>query len=165
MMTVKCATAMTILGCLVLGANQVSAQHRWKGEQRASGRVEPISPAIARPRAAIGGGPNGIYCPDLSDDAIGVHDLGWVPAGMNVVVTVESYSSNAFDPVAAVVVAGLGERAGNTVKTTTFYDNDSGGDKDARVSFTTPQAGTYLLLVTDYTAKNPGCYRYQTEIR
>jgi hypothetical protein len=163
-MTVKLVTTIVVLGCAMLATNQASGQHRWKSEPRASTRAEPIRPATAGPRASIGGGSNGIYCPDLSDDAIGVHDLGWIPAGMNVAVTVESYSDNAFDPVAEVMVAALGEKAGNMVKTTTFYDNDSGGDKDARVSLTTAQAGTYLLLVSDYAGKNPGCYRYQTEI-
>lgn len=163
-MTGKHATAMVMLGCAVFTANEATGQHRWNSEEKASSRVEPIRPVTAGPRASIGGGSNGIYCPDLADDAIGVHDLGWIPSGMNVVVTVDANSNNSFDPVAAVVVAALGEKAGNTVKTTTFYDNDSGGDKDARVSFTTPQAGTYLLLVTDYTGKSPGCYRYQTDI-
>jgi hypothetical protein len=100
----------------------------------------------------------------MSDDAVGVHDLGWIPVGFNVAITVESYTENAFDPVAAVIVASLGQKAGNAVKVTTFYDNDSAGDKDARVSFVTPQAGTYLLLVTDFPAQTGGCYRYQAEI-
>ena len=163
-MTLKHVTAIPILVCAVLAADEAAGQHRWKSEQRPSARAEPIRPVTAGPRASIGGGSNGIYCPDMADDAIGVHDLGWIPAGMKVVVTVESYADNGFDPVAGVIVAALGERAGNTVKTTIFYDNDSGGEKDARVSLTTPQAGTYLLLVTDYAGKNPGCYRYQTEI-
>jgi hypothetical protein len=35
-------------------------------------------------------------------------------------------------PVAAVVVPMIGEPAGNNSRTATYYDNDSGGDKDAK---------------------------------
>jgi hypothetical protein len=94
-----------------------------------------------------------------------VHDLGWLPSGRNMTVIVEATSDNGFDPAAAVVVASLGENAANGVKTTTFYDNDSGGDKNAKVSLVTPQNGTYMLLVTDFPGKLPGCYRYQVDIR
>ena len=58
-----------------------------------------------------------------------------------------------------------GSEEGLSVKTNTFYDNDSGGDKNAKVSFVTPQNGTYLLLVTDYPGTSPGCYRYQVDVR
>ena len=84
---------------------------------------------------------------------------------MTVEVNVESYSDNEFDPVAAVVVASLGLAGGNSIKTNTFFDNDSGGGKDARISFVTPQAGTYVLFVADNSVKFPGCYRYQASIR
>jgi len=102
----------------------------------------------------------------MTEGAVGVHDLGWVPAGVNVEVNVESYTINAaFDPVASVVVATLGVPGGNNIKTTTFYDNDSGGNKDAKVTFVAPQAGTYILLVTDNSGTSGGCYRYQAGIR
>lgn len=163
-MTAKHTGMVVTLGCVLFGASMQAAQHLWKSPERASGQSEAIQPITARPRA-IGGGANGIYCPDMSEDAVGVHDLGWLPSGRNVTVVVEANSGNGFDPAAAVVVATLGERASNTVKTTTFYDNDSAGDKNARVSFVTPSNGTYLLLVTDYPGKLPGCYRYQVDIR
>lgn len=128
--------------------------------QGATGRVEPI----VRPRAEIGGGANGIYCTAQWDNGITVHDLGFIPAGQNVSITVESYIDN-FNPVAAVLVASIGQGAGNTIKTTTFYDDDSGGDRDPRIEFVAPQAGTYLLLVNDLTDATVGCYRYQMVIR
>lgn len=168
-MSVKHLTWIVVLGCAVFIAGTAAAQHRWKTApqlpSKTSGRAEPIrAPSIVAPRAAIGSGSNGIYCPDMSEDAVGVHDLGWIPSGFKVEVIVESYSESAFDPVAGVLTATLGEKAGNTVKTVTFYDNDSGGDRDSKVSFTTSQAGTYLLVVTDYTGKTGGCYRYQANI-
>ena len=163
-MNTKHIGVIVTLGCVLLGASIQAGQHLWKSPAKPSGQSEAIRPVTVRPQS-IGGGSNGIYCPDMTEDAVGVHDLGWLPAGRNVTVLVESNVSNGFDPVAAVVVATLGEKAGNTVKTNTFYDNDSGGDKNARVSFVTPQNGTYLLLVTDYPGKSPGCYRYQVDIR
>jgi hypothetical protein len=83
---------------------------------------------------------------------------------MNVTITVESVSDD-FNPAAAVVVPLLGQPAGNTIKTTTFYDDDSGGDRDPRVEFVAPQAGTYLLMVNDLTDVTAGCYRYQVVVR
>ena len=60
--------------------------------------------------------------------------------------------------------ASIGQAAGNTIKTTTFYDDDSGGEGDALVTFVAPQAGTYLLMVNDLTDATVGCYRYQIVI-
>lgn len=150
-----------VIGCALPPAATAQTTHGWKSPAKASGRAEPIRPTATNP---VSRSANGVYCPDMSDDAAGVHDLGWLPSGFNVAITVESYSENAFDPVAAVIVASVGQKAGNAVKVTTFYDNDSAGDKDAKVSFVTPQAGTYLLLVTDFPGQSGGCYRYQAEI-
>ena len=102
------------LGCVVLAANTAAGQHRWKPSVKASGRSEAVRPITIRPMAAISGGANRVYCPDMADGAVGVHDLGWIPSGLNVAVTVESFSDAPFDPVAAVVVATVGENAGNT---------------------------------------------------
>jgi hypothetical protein len=55
--------------------------------------------------------------------------------------------------------------AGNTLKTETFYDDDSGVDRDARIDFVAPQDGTYILMVNDVTDGAVGCYRYQAHIR
>jgi hypothetical protein len=152
------------LACVVLAASTAVGQHLWKPRVKVPGELEAIRPITVRPQS-ISGGSNGLYCPDMSEDAVGVHDLGWLPSGRNVTVIVESNTTSEFDPVAAVVVATVGQKAGNSVKTNTFYDNDSGGDKNAKVSFVTPQNGTYLLLVTDYPGTSPGCYRYQVDVR
>ena len=163
-MSTKRIGVVVTLACALFGVSTQARQHLWKSPLRGSRQVQPVEPVTFRPQA-IGGGANGIYCPDMADEAVGVHDLGWLPGGRNVTVIVEANSNNGFDPAAAVVVPTLGEKAANSVKTSTFYDNDSAGDKNARVSFTAPQNGTYLLLVTDYTGKLPGCYRYQVDIR
>jgi hypothetical protein len=120
-----------------------------------SGVVRPI-----RPRAEITGPADGIHCTAATDNGVGVHNLGFLPAGLSAALTVESFSQD-FDPVAAVIVATLGENGGNTIRTTTFYDDNSGGDKDPRIEFVTPVGGTYLLLVNDLRDAVVGCYRYQ----
>jgi hypothetical protein len=119
---------------------------------------------IVRPQAEIGGQANGIYCTPPTTNGVGVHDLGGLPSGLNVTVTVEALS-DAFDPAAAVLLPMVGEGAGNNVKTTTFYDNDSGGEKDAKIAFVTPQSGNYILVVNDYTDATAGCYRYEVILR
>ena len=85
---------------------------------------------------------------------------------VNVTVNVSSSmpADSAFDPVAAVVVAGVGATAGSTVKTSTFYDNDSGGGKDPRITFVAPQRGTYFLLIGENSGSGGGCYRYQVTV-
>lgn len=153
---------LTVVLTAFMGTLTVAAQHHQWSTSRPDTRT--LRPSTLQPRAVLGPA-NGLYCPDLSDGAFGVHDLGWVPSGMTVEVNVESYSDNEFDPVAAVVVASLGLAGGNSIKTNTFFDNDSGGGKDARISFVTPQAGTYVLFVADNSGKLPGCYRYQASIR
>ena len=140
-----------------------AAQRGWILPLKASAGSTPGARSktlIARPQAAIGGDANGVYCVHPSDNGVGIHDIGALPAGLHVVVTVESYSDG-FNPVAAVVVPTLGEKAANTIKVATFYDNDSGGESDAKIDFVTPQAGNYVLFVGDFTDATTGCYRYQ----
>lgn len=153
--------AIVLMSCVVAATGVAAQHHYWKPSP--AGSTGSLQPSLVQPRAVLGPS-NGVYCPDLSDGAFGVHDLGWIPSGMNVQIDVESYSDNAFDPVAAVLVATLGVPGGNNIKTTTFYDNDTGGGKDVRISFVTPQASTYVLLVADNSGQLPGCYRYQAYI-
>jgi hypothetical protein len=142
-------------------ATAVAAQHQWNSPASAS---DSLRVRVVQPRAVLGPA-SGVYCPDMSEGAFGVHDLGWVPAGLSIEINVESYSQNDFDPVAAVMAASMGVPGANSIKATTFYDNDSGGGKDVKISFVSPQASTYVLLVTDNSGKAAGCYRYQASIR
>lgn len=165
-MTRKWINGFAVIGALVaLGAGLGAAQRGWTMAGKSSGRSTARSGAIVvGPQASIVGASNGLYCTPQSENGVGIHDIGGLPAGLHVTVTVESYSEG-FDPVAAVIGAMLGQKAGNTVKTATFYDNDSGGDKDAKVDFVTSQTGNYLLIVGDYTDGSTGCYRYEVAIR
>jgi hypothetical protein len=119
---------------------------------------------VSGPQASIGGAANGVYCTPPTDNGVGIHHLGGIPAGLSVTVTVESYSDG-FNPAAAVVVAMVGEKAANSVKVATFYDNDSGGEGDSKIAFVAPQTGDYILLVGDYTDTTAGCYRYEVGLR
>jgi hypothetical protein len=150
-----------VLGGGSFVATAVAAQHQWKSSASAA---DALRPRVVQPRAVLGPA-SGIYCPDMSEGAVGIHDLGWIPAGLNIEINVESYTANEFDPVAAVMVATMGVPGANNIKATTFYDNDSGGGKDVKISFVSPQAGTYVLLVTDNSGTAAGCYRYQASIR
>ena len=165
-MTRKRINGLVVIGAVaILGAGLQAAQRGWTIPGKSSGRSAARSSAlVARPQASIGGGANGVYCTPDVENGVGVHDIGGLPAGLSVTVTVESYSDG-FDPVAAVVVATAGQKAANTVKTTTFYDNDSGGEKDAKIAFVTPQSGNYILLVGDFTDAFTGCYRYEVALR
>ena len=151
-------------GALLLLAAGVEARQRgWIAMTKSSTEISGSRVLSSRPQAAIAGGANGIYCSPQTENGVRVHDLGFLPVGLAVTVTVESYSEG-FDPAAAVIVATVGSKAANNVKTTTFYDNDSGGNKDSRIQFVTPQAGNYLLLVNDFTDAVAGCYRYQVTV-
>jgi hypothetical protein len=159
-------TTLVVFAATVVGVEGV--QRSWAvlgktGALRSTRATSRVAPG-ATTRASIGGGANGIYCTSPWANGITVHDLGFIPSGFNVNVTVEGFSDG-FNPVAAVVVSTIGQPAGNTIKTTTFYDNDSGGDGDPRLEFVAPQDGTYLLMVNDVNDGDVGCYRYQVVAR
>jgi len=154
-------TTVTFGVALLIGVTIQAAQHGWVVSLKPSERQ---GAAIVRPQAEIGGLANGIYCTPLTINGVGVHDIGGLPSGVSVTVTVKGLTEG-FDPVAAVVVPMLGEPAGNNIRTATYYDNDSGGDRDAKITFVTPQSGNYILFVNDYTDKTTGCYRYEVSLR
>jgi hypothetical protein len=151
-------------GVLTLAAATASAQHQRSFSKKVLSAQEPARP-ISAPQATISGPANGLYCPDMDDKAVGLHDLGWMPAGRAVSVTVSAIAPATFDPVATVFVTTLGVPGGGTAQTTNFYDNDSGGGKDPQISFTSPTDGTYFLLVGENSGVGGGCYRFQVNVR
>lgn len=157
-------TTLVALGvALLIGVTIQGAQRGWVVSLKSSADARQGA-AIVGPRAEIGGQANGIYCTPQTTNGVSVHDIGGLPSGVSVTVTVEGLTDG-FDPVAAVVAPMIGESAGNNIRTTTYYDNDSGGDRDAKIAFVTPQSGNYILLVNDYTDKTAGCYRYEVSLR
>ena len=150
-------------GIAAFSSGNVHGQRASLGGAKPIARPSPVAGSVVRPirpQAEIAGPADGIHCTAATDNGVGVHNLGFLPAGISAALTVESFSQD-FDPVAAVIVATLGENGGNAIRTTTFYDDNSGGDKDPRIEFVTPVGGTYLLLVNDLRDAVVGCYRYQ----
>lgn len=92
-----------------------------------------------------------------------VHDIGWVPASSQVTVT---FSSD-FDPVAAISVMQLGQDAPDRVARASFVsDDDSGGNLEPELRFTTSFPGTVVLHVSKLVpAREAGCYFYKVEVR
>jgi hypothetical protein len=163
-MTRNLINALALIGAVVtLGAGLGAAQRGWTVPGKSSATT-PSRTLVARPQAQIIGSANGLYCTPNIENGVEIHDIGGVPAGLHVTVTVESFSDG-FDPVAAVIGALVGQKGGNTVKTATFYDNDSGGDKDAKIDFVAPHTGNYFLMVGDYADVTTGCYRYEVTLR
>lgn len=161
--TLRITGLLVAAGCVLLAAGIEAGQRGWTlAFKPAAISQGAVSRALSvRAQASIGADANGIYCTPLTDNAMGVHDLGSLPAGLRVSVVVEGLAPDQFNPVAAVIVALLGDSGANTVKPTTFYDDDSGGDGDPRLEFVTPHAGNYILMVGDKTDASAGCYRYQ----
>lgn len=163
--TSKWIVAVLIAGYICMVTSVAAVQRGWLMPLKSLGTSQTARTGVltVRPQAEIGADANGVYCTPATENGVSLHDLGALPAGVHGSVTVEGFSED-FNPVAAVLVTMLGEKAGNTVKTTTFYDNDSGGKGDARIDFVTPQSGTFILLVGDYTDTVIGCYRYQMTV-
>ena len=91
-----------------------------------------------------------------------VHAIGWVPSNSRVTIT---FSSD-FDPVAAVTNTQLGVEAPDRVARATYYaDDDTGGNLEPLINFTTNFAGTLVLHVSKYSSdRQAGCYFYKVEI-
>lgn len=91
-----------------------------------------------------------------------VHAIGWVPSSSRVQVT---FSSD-FDPVATVTNTQMGSEAPDRVARAAYWaDDDSGGNLEPQLTFTTTFAGTLVLHVSKYSAeRNAGCYFYKVEI-
>jgi len=155
-------TVVALVFCLVTSmATAAAAKHFWPAPAATRGVLRP---SVVQPRA-VSGPAAGLYCFDTTEGGAGVHDLGWIPAGSTVDLDVESHSAGNFDPVATVVSIVMGAPGSNAAKVTTFYDNDSGGGRSPHISFVAPQPGTYVLLVSDQTGNESGCYRYMVGIR
>lgn len=126
-----------------------------KGPKQAApsaARVEPqsISGLASSGRNCIG--PSGAI----------VHPIGWVPSNSRVTIT---FSSD-FDPVAAVTNTQLGGDAPDRVARASYWaDDDSGGNLEPLLGFTTTFAGTLVLHVSKFSAeRSAGCYFYKVEI-
>lgn len=120
------------------------------------------SPSAARvePQAVSGLASSGRNC--IGPSGANVHAIGWVPSNSRVQIT---FSSD-FDPVASVTNTQLGIEAPDSVARTSFWsDDDSGGNLEPQLTFTTSFSGTLVLFVSKFSAeREAGCYFYKVEI-
>jgi hypothetical protein len=92
-----------------------------------------------------------------------VHGLGWVPQGSNVTVTFVSD----FDPVAAITLVQLGaESPTQPARASLVSDDDSGGNLEPEIRFTTTHSGTMALVVKPFSnTEGAGCYNFKVEVQ
>ena len=112
------------------------------------------------PQAISGLASSGRNC--IGPSGANVHSVGWVPSNSRVTIT---FSSD-FDPVAAVTNTQMGSDAPDRVARASYYaDDDSGGNLEPELRFTTSFSGTLVLHVSKFSAeRNAGCYFYKVEI-
>jgi len=104
----------------------------------------------------------GRHC--VTNGAASTHSLGWVPSNTQVVVTFVSD----FDPVAAVTVMQLGAENPNpgAARASLVSDDDSGGNLEPEIRFTTTHSGTLALHVGTFShTEGQGCYTFKAEVR
>ena len=91
-----------------------------------------------------------------------VHAIGWVPANTRVIIT---FTSD-FDPVASTTVVQMGLDAPNgEARAAIVFDDDSGGNLEPELRFTTSYSGTLVLHVSKFSADSEaGCYFYKVEV-
>ena len=91
-----------------------------------------------------------------------VHGIGWVPANSRIVIT---FTSD-FDPVASTTLMQMGQDAPDSRARASFvYDDDTGGNLEPELRFTTSYSGTLVLHVSKFSAeREAGCYFYKVEI-
>jgi hypothetical protein len=117
-------------------------------------------PATIEAQSISGLASSGRNC--IGPSGANIHGLGWVPSSSRVTIT---FSSD-FDPVGAVTITQLGSDAPDRVARAAYYaDDDSGGNLEPQISFTSTFAGTLVLHVSKFSAeRNAGCYFYKVEI-
>jgi hypothetical protein len=119
-----------------------------------------MAPSALETQAISGLASSGRNC--VGPSGANVHSIGWVPSGSQVAIT---FSSD-FDPVAAATITQLGSDAPDRVARASYFaDDDSGGNLEPEVRFTSTFAGTVVLHVSKFSAeRQSGCYFYKVEI-
>ena len=151
-MTFRFALAVWLAVMPVAALAQAPAAKGPKQTAPSAGRNEP--------QAISGLASSGRNC--IGPSGANVHSIGWVPSNSRVTVT---FSSD-FDPVAAVTNTQMGSEAPDRVARAAYYaDDDSGGNLEPELRFTTTFSGTLVLHVSKFSAeRNAGCYFYKVEI-
>jgi hypothetical protein len=150
-----CAT----LAITVLGANSfVIAQRQPKPAKVV--RQDLFSERNGR-QAISGQASTARHC--VGPSGANVHPLGWVPAETDIKVT---FTSD-FDPVAAITIVQMGEGTPDGLARAGYLaDDDSGGNLEPEVQFTSSYAGTLTLHVSKFSPeRQAGCYFIKVEIQ
>lgn len=146
-----------LAACLVVMPVMALAQ-----APRASKGPKQAAPdaSTSQPQAISGLASSGRNC--IGPSGANVHSIGWVPSNSRVQIT---FSSD-FDPVAAVTNTQMGSEAPDRVARASYWaDDDSGGNLEPELRFTTTFSGTLVLHVSKFSAeRNAGCYFYKVEI-
>lgn len=138
--------------------------------EQADGKVKSKSapPAQADPlrstfgKLSIEGNPSSLVsCVGGSDYK--VFPLGSTVSGTRIRVDVTS--GEGIDPVAAITVLQMGARhPEGQARAQYVYDDDSGGNLDPRIQFTTEFEGNVVLSVGSYNG-NFGCFWVKVDVR
>ena len=112
---------------------------------------------VSKPFAIAGLASSGRQC--IGPSGANVHSIGWVPGNSRVTVT---FSSD-FDPVASITIMQMGLDAPDGRARSNFvFDDDSGGNREPELRFTTSFSGTLVLHVSKFSAeRSAGCYFYK----
>jgi hypothetical protein len=89
------------------------------------------------------------------------HPLGYTAAHTRVKIDV--ISGEGIDPIASLVVLQMGANAPDGARAQYVYDDDSGGNLDPRIEFTTNYDGNLVLSVGSYSGSF-GCYWLKVEV-
>jgi hypothetical protein len=118
------------------------------------------SAGVAQPAAISGLASSGRQC--IGPSGANIHSIGWVPSDSRVTIT---FSSD-FDPVASVTNMQMGlEAPDGRARSSFVFDDDSGGNLEPELRFTTSFSGTLVLHVSKFSeSRNAGCYFYKVEI-
>jgi hypothetical protein len=118
------------------------------------------SAALNRPFAIAGLASSGRQC--IGPSGANIHSIGWVPGNSRVTVT---FSSD-FDPVASITIMQMGlEAPDGRARSNYVFDDDSGGNLEPELRFTTSFSGTLVLHVSKFSeSRDAGCYFYKVEI-
>ena len=118
------------------------------------------SSETADPLAISGLASSGRHC--IGPSGANTHNIGWVPSSSRVVITFVSD----FDPVALALLTQLGSAAPDSrSRIASSYDDDSGGNLEPELRFTTAFPGSLVLQVSKFSAeRSAGCYHYKVEV-
>lgn len=152
-----------LLSASMVGAGSPAASDK-AGDASKSSKASLLAAKKNAPAAIATGVTSGIHCVGGSvvsgkrSLSSNTHYLGFIGAGNHLTINFDSD----FDPIAVVIGAQIGSPAPDGVARLTYVaDDDSGGNLEPKVNFTTSFDGTYILVVGSNDPAVTGCYTYE----